>query len=150
VFLPAGNAQWQPYREMLGATLVRTGAIALVLGAVFVSLRPGRVRDWPVATLLMLWPSFGGHWVEIFFLNWLRPRIGGARSVQVSARLVTWFVGGVLLFVAMQLTSIAINGSGVVRWPAWWIGGVAFIGVELIAHLVLQIRGNNSFYNGRG
>jgi hypothetical protein len=34
--------------------------------------------------------------------------------------------------------------------PAWWIGGIAFIGIELLAHLGLQFRGWPSFYNGLG
>jgi hypothetical protein len=40
------------------------------------------------------------------------------------------------------------------RWgawgSAWWVGGVAFIGIELVVHLALQVRGRPSFYNGRG
>jgi len=37
------------------------------------------------------------------------------------------------------------------HWPAWWWGGLGFIGVELSAHLLLlQARGASSFYNGRG
>ena len=31
-----------------------------------------------------------------------------------------------------------------------WLGGLAFIGIELVAHLVLQLRGRPSFYNERG
>jgi hypothetical protein len=150
MLLSDSKVAWQPYRETVRATVMRTGAIAAVLGAVFVGVRHGRLRDWPVATLLMLWPTFGGHWVEIFFLNWLRPRISSARAIQVGARLVTWYIGGVVLFIGMQWTSVALNRNAVVRWPAWWIGGVAFIGIEMIAHLVLQIRGVHSFYNGRG
>ncbi len=29
---------------------------------------------------------------------------------------------------------------GRAHWPAWWLGGIAFIGIELVAHLVLQLR----------
>ena len=110
----------------------------------------GGVRYWPAATLLALWPAFGGHWVELFFLNWLRPRISDRRWVQAAARLIVWFAGGCLLLAGMYYTSIALHGYIPVRWPAWWVGGIAFIGIELVTHLFLQLRGCGSFYSGRG
>ena len=134
-------------------TLVRTGTIALVVGAVLSYWRGGLTR-WPIITLLVLWPSFGGHWVEVWFLNWLRPRLSAARAVQVAARVAVWFVGGVGLALGMGLTAMALGEFRTAKWspwgPAWWLGGVAFIGIELVTHLVLQLRGRPSFYNGRG
>jgi hypothetical protein len=143
------TSPWQPYREPLRVTLVRTGIIALVVGAVLARSRGGLAR-WPMATLLMLWPSFGGHWVEVWFLNWLRPCLSNARAVQVGARVGVWFVGGIGLALGMDLTAMALAGFRPAQWPAWWVGGIAFIGIELVAHLVLELRGRPSFYNGRG
>jgi hypothetical protein len=143
------TSPWQPYREPLRVTVVRTGVIALVIGAVL-AWRWGGMARWPMATLLLLWPSFGGHWVEIWFLNRLRPRLPVARAVQVGARVGVWFVGGIILAVGMRLTAMALGGLRPVRWPAWWIGGLGFIGIELAVHLVLQLRGRPNFYNGRG
>ena len=68
------TSPWQPYREPLRITMLRTGMIAIVAGAGLARWWGGLAR-WPVATLLVLWPSFGGHWVEVWFLNWLRPRL---------------------------------------------------------------------------
>jgi len=45
---------------------------------------------------------------------------------------------------------MALAGFRPVRWPAWWLGGLAFIGIELTVHLLLLLRGRPSFYNGRG
>jgi len=101
-------------------------------------------------TLLALWPSLGGHWVEVWFLNWLRPRIPAARRVQVAARFVVWFAGGLGLAVGLALTAITLAGYRPGHWPTWWLAGLAFICVELLAHLALQLRGRPSFYNGRG
>ena len=130
-------------------TVLRTGSIALIVGAALAISR-GSWRLWPIATLLVLWPSFGGHWVEIAFLNWLRPRIPHARIAQIVARLMTWFVGGIVLAVGVGLTAMTLHRFRLAHWPAWWIGGLAFIGIELIAHVFLQLRGRPSFYNGRG
>jgi hypothetical protein len=143
------TSQWQPYREPFHITLLRTGMIAIVGGAVLARFWGGRA-GWLTATLLVLWPSFGGHWVEVWFLNWLRPRLSIARGVQVAARVGVWFVGGTGLAVGMGLTAMELAGYRQTHWPTWWLGGLAFIGIELVAHLVLQLRGRPSFYNGRG
>jgi hypothetical protein len=113
---------------------------------------------------MILWPRplAGGHtpgalafvggatWVEVWFLNRLRPRISAARGAQVAARVAVWFVGGIGLAVGMGLTAMASAGFRPAHWPAWWLAGLAFIGIELAAHLVLQLRGHPSIYHGRG
>jgi hypothetical protein len=141
--------QWQPYREPLRSTVLRTGLIAIAAGAALSRFRGGPAR-WAIATLLALWPSFGGHWVEVWFLNWLRPRLPETRGVQAAARVGVWFIGGVGLAVGMHLTAMASGMFRPAQWPAWWWGGFGFIGVELVAHLALQLRGRPSFYNERG
>jgi hypothetical protein len=143
---------WQPHREPLRTTLVRTILIAVVAGTVLAawSARSTRPIAWPVAVVLMLWLSFGGHWVELWYLNWLRPRLPAAPTVQRVARLGTWFLGGCGLGVGMMLTAHALGGMRLAEWPAWWIVGVVFIGLELVVHAVLQVRGRPSFFNGRG
>jgi hypothetical protein len=147
------TSPWQPFQEPLRVTLLRNGTIAIVVGAVLARFWGGLTR-WPLATLLVLWPSLGGHWVEVWFLNWLRPRISVARSGRVAARVGVWFVGGIGLAIAMRWTAMALAGFRLRHWPAWWVvgwvGGLAFIGIELVAHLALQLRRRPSFYNGRG
>ena len=144
------TSQWQPHREPLHTTLARTIVIAVVLGAVLVRWWGGGLARWTTATLLILWFSLGGHWVELWFLNWLRPRLSSARAAQIGARVAIWFVGGCVLALGMDLTAMALTGFRPAQWPAWWLGGLAFIGLELVVHLVLQLRGQPSFYNGRG
>ena len=141
--------EWQPFREPARATLARTVGIALVAGALFARQWGGMAR-WPVTTVVMLWPALGGHFLELWFLNWLRPRLPRRRSVQVAARVALWFVGGVLFLIAMRLTAAALTGLQPASRVAWWIGGLAFIAIELVAQLVLHLRGRPSFYDGRG
>lgn len=141
---------WQPFREPIRSTFSRTIAIAIVVGAIIARVSGGGIAAWPFATLLVLWPSFGGHWVDLFFLNWLRPRIPAAPSTQIAARFAVWFVGGALLGLGVIVTSTAITAHSPIRWTQWWLLGIGFIGVELIAHSALQFRGRPSFYNGRG
>ena len=141
--------EWLPFREPLRATLTRTVAIALVAGFVTAHWWGGLAR-WPVASALMLWPSFGGHWVELWFLNWLRPRLSDTRGVQIVARLAVWFIGGIALALGMRLTAVALAEPVRTPWAMWWVAGLAFIAIELVAQLALQMRGRPSFFNGRG
>jgi hypothetical protein len=143
-----GNLTWQPHREPFHIALIRNGIISLVVGAVLAPWMGG-ITHWPIAALLVFWPAFGGHLVELWFLNWLRPRLPVARAVQVGSRVAVWFIGGIMLALGMRLTAMAVMGISRARWPAWWFGGIAFIVVELAVHLVMQLRGLPSFYDGR-
>jgi hypothetical protein len=151
----------QPVCEPLRRTLLRTLLIAMVIAVVL--SRPwvgdvgGGLTRWLAATLLALWPAFGGHYVELAYLNGLRPRLPASRAVQIAARLATWFVGGAVLTIGMLLTarllSTVMTGGWLTHHPVWKTivaGGIAFIAIELIVHVILQLRGAPNFFNGRG
>lgn len=135
--------------EPLKRTMRRTVSIAAVVGLV-IALSVHNLRAWPLAALLTLWFSLGGHYVEVWFLRNLRPRLPGTYAVQVLTRLLVWFVGGVALACGMALTLRLVLGFWRAPFPAWYWGGLVFIGVELAAHVALQLRRRPSFYNGRG
>ena len=103
--------------------MLRTGAIALAGGALLARGMGGLYR-WPLATLWVLWFSFGGHWVELWFLNWLRPRLPAARPAQVAARLGVWFGGGIGLGLGAALTARLLAGYDSTKWPGWWLTGM--------------------------
>jgi hypothetical protein len=144
------NTEWQPYRERVWVTLARTGTIAAVLGTIFAWRVHGGLARWAAATLLALWPALGGHFVELFYLNWLRPRLPDSRALRAAVRICVWFVGGTLLALGMCVTALLLYDSP----PPWSrllaVGGVAFIAIELVVHFVLQSRGRPNFYNDRG
>jgi hypothetical protein len=146
---PLAATEWQPFREPLRMTLIRTLGIAVVAGALFAH-RVGGLARWPAASVVMLWPSLGGHFLELWFLNRLRPRLPRDRGVQIAVRVALWFLGGALFLVAMRLTATALTGSRPLERAAPWIGGLAFIGIELAVQLVLRLRGRPSFFDGRG
>jgi hypothetical protein len=138
-----------PYREPLRATLLRTLTIAAIAAAALVLGRGGLAR-WPVAFVVMLWPALGGHYVELAFLNGLRPRLPDSRYLQAVVRLGVWFAGGVVLMFAMKVTGFALALIQGHAWPEWWVGGIAFAAIELVVHSALQMLGRPSFFNGRG
>jgi hypothetical protein len=136
-------------REPLRVTLTRTVGIALIAGAAVAS-RWGGLAWWPVLSVVMLWPSLGGHYVELAYLDVVRPRLSASRAVQTLTRIAVWFVGGALMVVGMHFTAILVRAPRPLPMSAWWIGGFAFIGLELVVHLALHARGRSSFYGERG
>ena len=142
--------EWLRFDEPLRVTLLRTVGIAVIVGTIVTLVWGGGLARWAITTTLILWPSFGGHWLELWFLNWLRPRLSAARRVQIAARLVVWFIGGIGLALGVWLTARILIGPRRMAWAMWWVAGFVFIGIELVAHLGLQRRGRPSFFNGRG
>ena len=136
-------------REPLRVTLTRTVGIAVIAGAALAS-RWGGLARWPLTSVLMLWPTLGGHYVELAYLDVVRPRLPESRALQALARIAVWFAGGALLAMGMRFTAIALHAPRPLPASIWWIGGIAFIGLELVVHLVLHARGRPSFYDGRG
>lgn len=142
------------FEEPLRNTLIRTGIIAIGIAS-FRIFRSGNLTPFPTALYLTmilanLWFTFGGHWVEIFYRNYLVLYLPVIRFVQVLVRLAVWFIGGSLLAVGMQATWILLQGTPPSA-PPWWLSGIAFIVVELIVHwLLLHARGKASIYNGKG
>ncbi len=143
--MPAPVA-WQPFHEPLRATFVRTGLVGLAVGCV-IAVVSGQLASWLQWTAFALWFSFGGHWVELLFLNWLRPRLPAARWPQVLGRVYTWLVAGTLLMIGARITVLSLS-TPAMRLPPWWLGGPVFLCVELLVHALPQLRGQPNFYNG--
>ncbi len=91
------------FSEPWRTTALRTGSLALAIGAGVGLLQRHLAVVLPV-TLLALWFTLGGHFLELLFRNRLRQYTSGERAIQVLARVVFWFVGGALLFEGMLAT----------------------------------------------
>src|SRR5262249_21233497 len=139
---------WEPFTEPWRTTVRRTGSLALVIG-LGVALYQNRIAVAVSATILSLWFALGGHFAEVFFRNQLRHRIGSQGAIQAEARLVYWFVAGSALYAGALATLSNVTCRRAAPWP-WWGGGVFFVGLELVVHLLLRLRGLPSFYDGRG
>ncbi len=142
------HISWNRFSEPIQHTLARNLAIAAFVGAA-VALRRHDLGLLLPFSALALWFSLGGHYVELAFLNGIRPRLPVAGITQRVVRLAVWFAGGTGLYLFMALTarllSIALPPLG-----SWWIGGLLLLSVELIVHAALGVRGTANFYNGQG
>jgi hypothetical protein len=142
------SEHWPRVDEPIRRTLARNLAIAFLVGVVLSLVRRAPFLALP-GTLLALWPSLGGHFLEIAFLKGLRQRLPRARLVQASARLFWWLVGGALLGGALIATAELLP----IVAPPWrwcWLGAPIFVCVELAVHAALALRGRPSFYRGDG
>ena len=140
--------QFQLVSERWPAIVWRNGAITILVGAA-VALSRRDPSSFVTGAVIALWFTFGGHAVELLFRNRLRPWLPGHRATLAGARLVTWFVGGSVLFAGAMAVGALVTGRRLVPWP-WWAGALAFLGLELLVHSVLTLRHQPSFYNGRG
>ena len=140
--------RWEPFTESWRATALRTGLLALAIG-VGVGLYQRQLASVPLVTLFALWFTLGGHFLEVLLRNRLRRRISSQTAVQALARIACWFAGGCVLYQGALGTRAILTGRGALAWP-WWMAGIAFVGVELLVHLLLRARGQPSFYDGRG
>jgi hypothetical protein len=139
---------WEPFVEPWRTTVRRAGLLALAIG-VGVGLYARQLATVPLVTLIALWFTLGGHFLEVLLRNQLRQRISGQAAVQALVRIACWFAGGSVLYEGALATRAILTGRGAVPWP-WWMGGIAFVGIELLVHLLLYVRGQPSFYDGRG
>jgi len=135
---------WQRFEEPLWKTLVRNVGIAAAVGAVL-ALSRRRLSSVGLFTLLALWFTLGGHYVEVMFLNVVRGQWPKRRSTQVIARLAVWFVGGCVLFLGMSITARLLSIHSLDH-RALWIGGGLLIGIELVVHLLGLFRRRPNFY----
>jgi hypothetical protein len=140
------SINWPRIEEPFHRTLARNVTIATVVAAVLTVLRHDFTWFLPV-TALALWPSLGGHYVELAFVNGIRDRIPRGQFAQVLVRLLVWFVGGALLSCGMAVTFLPVRA---LPYGLWLWGGLLFIGLELVVHALLAARCVDSFYNGRG
>jgi hypothetical protein len=134
--------------EPFARVLARNVAIALGVGVVAALARRNALLVLEVGALA-LWFSLGGHFVEVLFLSQARPRMPHLARPRQVARLLTWFVGGALLFTLMTGSARLLA----LRWlsfEAWWIGALAFVAIELFVHALLALSGRPNFYRGDG
>jgi hypothetical protein len=154
--------RFSPYREPLRVTLARTVLIALLLGTAAFLLNLPRFQAstahayrWLTLVTCVHWVSFGGHWVEIAYLNLLRPRIARWPDTWlVLVRLGVWVAGGTLLMLGLVTTySLMARGDfpreSELRFTLRY-GGLLFAAIELVPHTILALLGRPSFWNLRG
>jgi len=139
---------WPPVEEPAVLAILRNLTLASLVGVVFSLARRAPFLAPPI-TLLALWPTLGGHFVELAFLYGLRPRLPRARVAQIQARLLWWLAGGAVLGSAVIATAQLLPVTAP-PWRWWWLGAPGFVALELAVHASLGLLGRPNFYRGDG
>lgn len=154
--------------EPLLATLLRTVPIALLVGTIVTLRVKGMPHgadgwwEWLARVGAVMWISFGGHYVELFYLHRVLPRLIARRGsdglsgwlVRLVARCVVWAIGGAVLWTGGVSTYRLMVGAGLPsagNLPAIALQGAAgLIVVELLGvHVILTIIGYPSLWMRR-
>jgi hypothetical protein len=144
---PRNRSLGTPFAEPWRVTAVRTVSLAVAIGA-GIGLYQRQLVAGLLGTVVALWFTLGGHFLELLFRNQIGHH-SGSRPMRSVTRLGYWFVGGSVLYAGALATRALLVGRAAHPWP-WWVAGVGFVGVELVIHRLLRLRGQPSFYDGLG
>jgi len=152
---PTTNDKREKVSESFGRTVLRACILGLVISVAvcFGQLKNASDLNKMLSLLFTTFLYIGGvivflgHYTELFFINYLRFKFPSDKITQLVIRFLYWYIsGGLLFYLAMVLRGVLEHKpvySGIL-----WMGGVYFIGIELIANLILQLRVKKSFWNG--
>lgn len=130
-------------------TILTTTIIAIILNWLHVFPSDGKSK---LALFEMIWLVvflivFGGHWLELLFINGIKFSLPKNIPSLYFMRIVYWFLCAVpLFFIANLIANLFSHNT--VRMGHWWMFGFFYIGIQLLMHAIMQLRLKKSFYNG--
>jgi hypothetical protein len=138
-----------PFVQTIIRTLVTTTIIAGMI--LFLHLFPSGGKS-KLLVFEMIWSAvfcivFGGHWLELVFINYLKFTLPKKIFLLCFIRMVYWFLCAVPLFFMANLVC-NLFGHNTIRLGNWYSFGLLYIAIELVMHAIMQIRFKKSFYNG--
>ncbi len=133
--------------EPLRVTLSRTLTIAVVVGVV-ASFATHNIRMGFAIGLGALWPSVGGHWIELLWLNLIRKRLKPKVPILVALRLIYWWAWGfVIIFPAFY--TIHVIAPSLPPMPSPLLGGFGFLFVEMLLHGIFAMNHRPNAFDAR-
>jgi hypothetical protein len=130
-------------RTILTTTII---AVILYLLHIFPSGYKSKVTLFEIAWSVVFCIVFGGHWLELIYINFIKFSLPKNILLLYLVRIVYWFLCSIpLLFMANLVFDLF---SYKAHLPNWWVFGFVYIGIQLFMHAIMQIRYKKSFYNG--
>jgi len=139
----------EPFIQTVIRTIVTTTIIALIIywSQIFPSGEKSKLTLFEMIWSAIFCIVFGGHWLELVFINRLKFALPKSISAFYFVRIAYWFFCSIPLFFVAQLIASLFSGN-TVYLGHWWTFGFFYIGIQLIMHAIMQIRFKKSFYNG--
>jgi hypothetical protein len=130
-------------------TIVTTTIIAVILycSHIFPSGEKSKLTLFEMIWSAVFCIVFGGHWLELIFINHLKFALPKSILVLYFIRISYWFLCSIPLFFLAELIANLFSDNRVYLGH-WWTFGFFYIGIQLIMHAIMYIRFKKSFYNG--
>ena len=139
----------ESFIQTIKRTIITTTIIAIILYFVDVFPHSGESRSvvFGITWAALFCIVFGGHWLELLFINYIKFELPQNIFVLYVSRVIYWFLSSIPLFIiANFIIGIFLHKN---RNPnSWWAFGLLYIGIELFMQLITHLRFKKSFYNG--
>ncbi len=146
-----GNPEKYPelFFQTVKRTIITTTVIAIVLtwSGVFPTGGKSKPELFGMIWLIAFCIVFGGHWLELVFINYLKFGLPGNILLLYFVRIAYWFLCSVPLFIAANAVANLFSHT-TQHLGRWWAFGLIYIGIQLLMHAIMHIRLRKSFYNG--
>src|SRR5476651_2298552 len=116
-------------------TILTTTIIAVILSwlHIFPSGGQSRLTLFEMIWLLVFCIVFGGHWLELVFINQIKFALPKNILLLYFIRIGYWFLCSIpLFFFANLITDLFSYRTG--QLGHWWIFGFLYIGIQLFMH----------------
>ena len=126
-------------------TLARSTIVAGILAFVLMFILPRHTTflwDYVDVFTVAFCFAFLGHYVDA--LLWRIPEI--EYGVGRIIRILSWFAGGLWCYIVARWLWM-LYGRDLHELPRLMWGGVFFVGLELVAHAILKVRGRPNVYD---
>jgi len=131
-------------RTIITTTVI---AIALTLSGIFPTGGKSKPVLFGMIWLIAFCIVFGGHWLELVFINYLKFVLPKHILLVYFLRIVYWFLCSIPLFIIANLVANLFSHN-TQHLGRWWAFGLIYIGIQLLMHSIMHIRLKKSFYNG--
>ena len=143
----------EKFYEPLWRTILRTSVTATILtvifyfGDIFQEQEANKMRVFGIGWMSIMCLTFGGHWIELFFINYIKFLLPKKLYVMYGARIIFWYASALLLFFASQCVHNSLTGKNESAGNLW-IFGFIYILIEMIMHGIIHVQIKKSFWNG--
>ena len=145
--LPEKNTD--TFIQTVKRSIITTTVIGIILFflKVFPSHGESNLAVFGIIWCVIFCIYFGGHWLELFFVNKIKFVLPKDIFVLYSVRIFYWFLCSIPLFALATLVNNFLS-QGTRHLGEWWQFGLLYIGIQLAMYAIMQIRFKKSFYNG--
>ena len=142
----------EKFHESFQKTVLRTALTAAVLTVIFYfgdvfQTNGNKLKIFGICWASIMCITFGGHWTEILFINYLKFYLPKNLAALYTSRIIMWYATAIVLFFISQYVFNSLSG-GNETIGGWWTFGFLYILIQMIIHGIIHLQIKKSFWNG--